>query len=156
MAVQSTFMTRLMRIPVFPTPETAVMAGFPPEHCRVLASVTEGDAAFVVLDTGPAEYRYLYGGTAERVEGGWADGINSNGPSAGWTLTDRERELDVAYTYAEAPDGADRARVACGAEFQEPAVINGIYLAAWWGVRSDDARTPVTLAFRIAGVWVAI
>jgi hypothetical protein len=144
-----------MHLPVFPTPEAAAMAGFPGEHCRLLASVTEGDAAFVVLDTGPAEYRYLYGGTAERVEDGWTDGISSNGPSAGWTLTDGERDLGVAYTYAEAPDGADRVRVAFGTELQEPAVINGIYLAAWWGVPSGDARTPVTVAFRIAGEWVA-
>jgi hypothetical protein len=144
-----------MPIPVFPTPEAAAMAGFPPEHCRVLASVVHDDAAFVVLDTGPAEYRYLYGGTAERVDGGWTDGISSNGPSAGWTLIDRDDELGVAYTYNEAPEGADRVRVAFGTELQEAAVVNGIYLAAWWGVRSDDARTPVTVAFRIAGEWVS-
>src|SRR5687767_7483038 len=116
MDVQPTNTTRRMRIPVFPTPEAAAMAGFPPEHCRVLASITQGDASFVVLDTGPAEYRYLYGGTAERVKDGWTDGMSSNGPSAGWTRTDRERELGVAYAYAEAPDGADRVRVAFGTE----------------------------------------
>jgi hypothetical protein len=131
------------------------MAGFPPEHCRVLASVVHDDAAFVVLDTGPVEYRYLYGGTAERVEGGWTDGTSSNGPSAGWTLIDRDDELGVAYTYNEAPHGADRVRVAFGTELQEAAVVNGIYLAAWWGVPSDDARTPVTVAFRIGGEWVS-
>jgi hypothetical protein len=130
------------------------MAGFPTANCRVLASVTEGDAAYVVMDTGPVEYRYLYGGTAERVEGGWIDGTSGNGPGAGWTRTDREGELGVAYIYDEAPEGVDRVRVAFGTELHEAAVINGIYLAAWWRVPSNDARTPVTAAFRVAGEWM--
>ena len=131
------------------------MAGFPPEHCRVLASVVHENAAYIVLETGPVEYRYLYGGTAQRVEGGWTDGISGNGPSAGWTLIDRDAELGVAYTYDEAPEGADAARVAFGTEMQEVAVVNGIYLAAWWHVPSVDERTLVTVAFRIAGEWVS-
>ena len=143
-----------LRISVFPTPEAAAMSGFPAEHCRVLASATQGDTAFVVLDTGPAEYRYLYAGTAERVEDGWTDGTGSNGPSSGWTLTDRERGLGVAYVYDEAPTGADRVRAALGADVQETAVINGIYLVTWWRVRSDHVRTPETVAFRVAGKWV--
>jgi hypothetical protein len=130
------------------------MAGFPAAHCRVLASAAEGDAAYVVMDTGPVEYRYLYGGTAERVEGGWTDGTSSNGPSAGWTCTDHEGQLGVAYVYDEAPDGADRVRVAFGTELQEAEVISGIYLAVWWHVPSDDARTPVATAFRVAGEWM--
>jgi hypothetical protein len=134
--------------------QAAAMSGFPAEHCRVLASVTEGDAALVILDTGPAEYRYLYAGTAERVAGGWADGSSSNGPSAGWTLTDREGERGVAYIYDESPAGADRARAALGADVREAPVQHGIYLVTWWGVPADETRTPAPLAFRVAGAWV--
>ena len=64
---------------MFPTPEAAAMDGFPTEHCRVLAVDADGDDAFVVLDTGPTEYRYLYSGTVERVGDGWIGGIDSNG-----------------------------------------------------------------------------
>ena len=143
-----------MQIPVFPTPEAAAMSGFPAEHCRVLVRATEGNAAFVVLDTGPAEYRYLYGGTAERVAGGWTDGTSSNGLSAGWKLTDREGDRGVAYIYDEAPSGADRARAALGADVQEAPVRHGIYLVTWWGVPADETRTTAPVAFRIGGEWV--
>jgi hypothetical protein len=130
------------------------MSGFPAEHCRVLASVTAGDAAFVVLDTGPANHPYLYAGTAERVEGGWTDGTSSNGPSAGWTLTDSEANQGVAYIYDEAPAGADRARATLGGDAREVVVENGIFLVTWWGVPASEERTPVPIAFRVAGEWV--
>lgn len=96
---------------LFPTPEAAAMQGFPAAHCRVLAVELDGKDGFVVLDTGPAEYRYLYGGTVERVEGGWTGGIDGNGGAAGWTLTDREREVGVVALWDEAPAGADAVRV---------------------------------------------
>ena len=131
------------------------MSGFPAAHCRVLASVSEGDAAFVVLDTGPAEYRCLYAGTAERVGGGWADGSSRTGPSAGWALTDRGEARGVAYVYDEAPAGADRARAALGADVREVPVQHGIYLATWWGVPADETHTPAPVAFRVGGAWVA-
>ena len=130
------------------------MSGFPPEYCRVLASAAEGDAAFVVLDTGPTEYRYLYGGTAERVEGGWIDGTGSNGPSAGWTRTDRERARGVAYIYDEAPADADRVRAELNGDVQEVAVENGLYLVTWWGYPAIRAPAPSVVAFRVAGEWV--
>jgi hypothetical protein len=142
-----------MHIPVFPTPEAAAMSGFPAEHCRVLASAAEGHAAFVVLDTGPAEYRYLYDGTAERVVGGWTDGISGNGRSAGRTLTNRVGDRGVAYIYDEAPAGVDRVWAALGDDVREVAVMNGIYLVTWWGVATDEERVPALVAVRVAGMW---
>jgi hypothetical protein len=130
------------------------MSGFPAEHCRVLASASQGDAAFVVLDTGPAEYRYLYAGTVRRAPDGWVDGTSSNGPSAGWTLTDWEQDLGVAYLYDEAPAGADRVRATLGPDVRETAVTEGIYLVTWWGIPNRDRRTPATVAYHIAGDWV--
>jgi hypothetical protein len=68
---------------LFPTPEAAAMQGFHPTHCRVIAADVDGDDGFVMLDTGPAEYRYLYSGTVRRVEGGWEGGADSNGGGVG-------------------------------------------------------------------------
>lgn len=139
-----------MQTAVFPTPEEAAMSGFPAEHCRVLASATEGDAAYVVLDTGPAGYPYLYGGTAGRVEGGWTDGTSGNGPGSGWTRTG---ERGVSYVYDHAPAGADRVRAAHGGEVREVDVERGVFLVTWWDVPEDADLTPVLLAFRVDGEW---
>jgi hypothetical protein len=79
-----------MATDTFPTPEAAAMEGFPAAHCRVLAVDLNGEDGFVVLDTGPEDYRYLYGGTVKRVDGGWVGGCDGNGGAVGSTLTDRE------------------------------------------------------------------
>jgi hypothetical protein len=131
------------------------MSGFPADHCRVLTSVVKGNAAFVVLDTGSAENRYLYAGTAERIAGGWIDGVSSNGPSAGWTRTGREGDRGIAYIYDEAPSGADRVQAALGDDVREVPVLNGVYLATWWGVPASEEATPGLVAFRVAGAWVS-
>ena len=47
------------------------MSTFPAEYCHVVAARTEGDDAYVLLDTGPPERPYLY-----RV----------NCPSDGWAM----------------------------------------------------------------------
>ena len=91
---------------LFPTPEAAAMQGFPPAYCRVLAVEVNGNDGFVLLDTGPAEYRYLYGGTVERLAGGWCGGIDSNGAGVGWTLTDDHAEVGVVAACGEAPSPA--------------------------------------------------
>ena len=55
----------------FDSPEAAAMSTFPAEYCHVVAARTEGDDAYVLLDTGPPERPYLY-----RV----------NCPSDGWAM----------------------------------------------------------------------
>jgi hypothetical protein len=139
---------------LFPTPEAAAMKGFPAAHCRVLAVTLDGEDGFVVLDTGPADYRYLYGGTVKRVDGGWRGGIDSNGGAVGWTVTDPERELGVVAAWDEAPRGADAVRVAWRAEEREAPVENGVYLATWWREPSPEDEWPRVTAFRIDGRWV--
>ena len=71
------------------------MQGFPRAHCRVLAVEIDWKDGFVLVDTGPAEYRYLYGGTVEQLAGGWCGGIDSNGGGVGWTVTNDAREVGV-------------------------------------------------------------
>jgi len=139
----------------YPTPEAAAMQGFPAAHCRVLAVAVDGDDAFVVLDTGPAQYRYLYGGTVKRIGGGWHPGIDGNGGAVGWTLTDDARELGVVAFWDEAPPGADAVRVAWGSEEREAPVRSGVYLVTWWRAPNPAGPWPRVAAFRIGGRWVA-
>src|SRR5688572_7795194 len=111
---------------LFATPEAAAMHGFPPEHCRVLAAEVNGRFGFVVLDTGPAEYRYLYGGTVEQVEGAWSSGIDGNG-TMGWTVTDSDRGVGVLAVWDEAPPGAEAVSVSWRGGAREIPVQNGVY-----------------------------
>lgn len=130
------------------------MAGLPPAHCRVVASASEGADGFVVLDTGPPEYRYLYAVSVERQDGGWAEG--SSGNAVGWTATDRDRELGTLAAWDEAPADADRVRVAFGGEVREAPVANGVYLVAWWRVPCPADDWPRAVAFRVGDAWVAV
>lgn len=126
------------------------MDGFPPAQCRVAAARSHGVDAYVVLDTGPAGQPYLYGVCVRREGDGWVQGTSSNG--GGWSCTDAETRLGTAAAWGEAPDGADRVRVACGGAARESSVENGVYLAAWW--RVPDTRLPRVEAFRIRGAWI--
>lgn len=135
----------------WPTPEAAALSSFPEAHSRVAASVREGDDAYVLLDVGTDGESYLYGVCVVRRDGGWAEGASGNGP--GWTLTDSDRDLGTASAWGEAPDGADRARVAFGGEVRETPVAGGVYLAAWWRVPMAESL-PRAEAFRIGGRWV--
>lgn len=136
---------------IFPTPEAAALDGFPDAHCRVAASATGGDDAYVVLDTGPAGHPYLYGVCVARQDGGWAEGGSGNG--GGWTQTDGERGLGTATAWGEAPEGADGVRVSFRGEVREAPIENGVYLVAWWRVSPDDGLPRVD-AFRIGGRWI--
>jgi hypothetical protein len=137
-----------------PTPEAAAMGGFPAAHCRVLAIAVHGDYAFAVLDTGPAEYRYLYTGTVERDDGGWHACFDGNGGGCGWTITDMESGLGVVACRDEAPAGADAVRVAWRSEEREVPVQNGVYLVTWWDEPCPDGPFPEVVAFRVGGRWM--
>ena len=134
------------------SPEAAAMASFPAAHCRVVASAADGDDAYVVLDTGPTAYRYLYGLSAAREADGWRDGTGGNGPAAGWVLADEAGERGTAYIYGEAPDGATRARATLGADVREAAVAGGVYLVVWFRAPAD-VPTPTLVAFEVGGRW---
>jgi hypothetical protein len=141
-----------MQSDTFDSPEAAAMDGFPSAHCRVAAVARGGDDAYVVLDTGPAGHPYLYGVCVARRDGGWV--AESSGNGDGWTLTDGERGVGTATAWGEAPDGADRARVAFDGDVREAPVTHGVYLAAWWRVPAPTDDMPRVEEFRIGGRWV--
>lgn len=130
------------------------MQGFPPAHCRVVAIEVDGKDGFVLLDTGPAEYRYLYGGTVERLAGGWRCGIDSNGGGVGWTLTDDDRDVGVVAVCGEAPSTAVAVRVEWRGESREALIQNGVYLLTWWREPYPEDDWPEITAFRIGDAWL--
>lgn len=141
-----------MQNDIFDTPEGAAMQGFPAAHCRVVASLVAGDDGYVLLDTGPVGYPYLYAVSVYRQDGGWAGGSSGNGP--GWTLTDEEHDLGTAAAWGEAPEGADRVRAVFAGDVREAPVTGGMYLVAWWRVPAPAGAYPRARAFRIGGRWV--
>ncbi len=141
-----------MRLPTFPAPELAVLDGFPGIPCRVLASVREGDDAYVLLDTTPDGKPSLHGASAAREPGGWTGGTGSGGP--GWTLTDAEQGLGTAVAWGRAPEGAVRVRASFGGDVREAPVGNGVYLVAWWRVPRPTGDPPRAEAFQVGGRWV--
>ena len=138
---------------LFPFPQAAAMQGFPPAHCRVIAADIDGDDGFVMLDTGPAEYRYLYGGTVKRVESGWEGGPDSNGGGIGWTITDWDQDLGVVYVCDEVPSDIDSVRVTWRGEEREVPVRNGVYLVTWWREQYPEGEWPRATSFRNRGRW---
>jgi len=131
------------------------MEGFPAAYCRVLAVEVDGKDGFVLLDTGPAEYVYLYGGTVERLPGGWCSGIDSNGGGVGWTRTDDE-DVGVVAACGEAPSTATAARVEWRGESREALVRNGVYLVTWWRQPYPDDDWPQVTAFRFDNDWLPV
>jgi hypothetical protein len=135
----------------YDSPERAAMVGFPPEHCRVVASRVEGDAAYVLLDTGSRGQPYLYGVNCSRANARWFEGTSGNGP--GWAHVGDDPEVGILSLWGEAPPEAERVRVEFqGDVFEEP-VGDGVYLTVWWRV-PPPRDWPRVIAFRIGGRWV--
>ncbi|HJR67692.1 MAG TPA: hypothetical protein VJ802_14770 [Gemmatimonadaceae bacterium] len=141
-----------MPLPRHESPEAAALDGFPPGAVRVVATRAHGDDAYVLLDTRPAGPPYLYGVECMRDAGGWVEGSSSNG--GGWRVTDADAELGTLVAWDQAPAGADRVRVALGADVHEEPVEYGVFLSAWWRVPPPAGVWPRAVAFRIAGRWV--
>ena len=140
-----------MSLEHFDSPEAAVLSGFPAGAVRVIASRANGDDAYVLLDTRPDGPRYLYGVEVKREPDGWIEG--SSGNTAGWRLTDPEAELGSLVEWDEAPTGADRVRVALGADVHEEPIENGAFLSAWWRVPCPNRLWPRAVAFHIDNRW---
>ncbi len=129
------------------------MTGFPPEHCRVVEVRTDGDDAYVLLDTGPRGQPYLYGVSCKRQNGRWFDHGSANGP--GWSQTDQAKRLGTLTAWGEAPADGDMVRFELNGHVVEEPVVEGAYLAAWWRQPESgpDAAWPDMVAFRIRGQW---
>ena len=116
------------------------MSGFPPVHCRVVASVMHEGDAYVLLDCGSPGQPYLYGVNCVRREGGWSEMSSGNGP--GWSLTVPDRGLGTPTLWGDAPADADLVRVNFNGLTSEVPVRNGAYLAVWWRVPSPRHGWP--------------
>jgi hypothetical protein len=112
-----------------------------------------GDVAYVLFDTGPPEYRYLYGVNYERQDGKWTEGTSGNGP--GWSAVGPTPGLGTLTVWGEAPAGSDRARGTFGETPSEVPIEDGVYLLIWWDVPDTaDLWSSRQLSFRINGDWV--
>lgn len=127
------------------------MFGFPPKYCHVVASRTNGDRAYVLLNTGSAERPYLYGVHCRRFNGRWLEGGSANG--CGWEQTDHDPDVGTLSFWDNAPADADMVRIEFGGSIVEAPVIERAFLAVWWAVPAPQNWPRVT-AFRIAGRWV--
>ena len=134
----------------FDTAEDAGLSGFPPQHCRVVASVIDSDDGFVLVDTNPAGGGYLHGVTVFRSADGWEPGSSGNG--CGWTHTGDD--LGTFAHWGDAPAGADRVRITWNGATREGPVADGIYLAVWLCI-PDDVWPRVT-GLRVRGEWMDI
>lgn len=135
----------------FETPEDAAMVGFPPKYCRVVASRVNGDEAYVLLNTGSIEQRYLYGVNCRREDGRWFERGSSNGP--GWEQTGHDPDVGTLSFWDDAPAGADMIRAEFEGRIVETPVTDRTFLIVWWHVPAPQ-QSPRVHAFRIAGQWI--
>ncbi len=112
------------------SPESAAMTGFPAAHCRVVASETFGDDAYVLLDTGPPGQPYLYGCSCYRKGGQWFESASGNGP--GWTAAIDDPEVGALTCWGDAPAGAKTVRVEFDGAVVEARVREGVYFLIKW------------------------
>jgi len=131
----------------YDTPEDAAMEGFPPQYCRVIASRVRGDLAYVLLDTHPEGWRYLYGSHCYRQNGKWGEISSSNG--GGWHQAGDDPDVGTFALWGEAPPGAIAARVRFAEEITEEPLTDGVYLVVRWAVPSD-VEWPGLIGFRFA------
>ena len=132
------------------SPETAALAGFPQEHCRVIASQLHDDEAYVLLDTGQPGQPYLYGAHCRRTNGQWIESGSSNGPS--WQAVHSNPKLGTLSYWDEAPAGADAIRISFHDEVVDAPIQNGAFLAVWWQV-PYPTQWPRVVAVRVIGTW---
>jgi hypothetical protein len=129
------------------------MFGFPERYCRVVASIIEGDDAFVLLDTGSDGRAYLYGVQCLRTNGRWIE-LGSSNCGGGWSQCGTDPLLGMLTVWDEAPFNADAVRVEFDGAVQEVAVKDGAYLATWWRVPCPALEDgPRVASFRIDGRW---
>lgn len=134
----------------YTTPEDAAMSGSAASYFRVVASRTEGDLAYVLLDAGSAGQPYLYGVNCYRRDGHWYEGSSGNG--GGWSATDPDGDLGTWSLWNDVSRDTDRVRVEFRDEVSEHPVDDGAYLVVWFNQPSHIV--PWVTALRVNGTWV--
>jgi hypothetical protein len=117
----------------YDTPEQVAMEGFPPQYCRVVASRSEGDEAYVLLDTGSPDRPYLYGSSCRRIDGRWFE-VSSSKMGGGWEQSSDAPELGTLSLWGQAPQGAVAVRLNMGDEVIEEPITNSVYLIVRFNV----------------------
>ena len=135
----------------FDSPEAAATSTFPRQSCSVVAARTEGDDAYVLLNTGTREQPYLYGVNCSRKAGGWHEGGSGNGP--GWAQAGPDLDLGTLSVWGDAPAGATRVRIALNGDVVEAPVTEGAYLAVWWRVPATGQSVQV-IEFNVGERWI--
>jgi hypothetical protein len=130
--------------------ESAAMESFPKAHCRVVASQTFEDDAYVLLDTGSPGQPYLYGSTCYQRGGRWFEAGSSNGP--GWGQTRHDPDLGTLSFWGDAPAGIDAVRVKFDSTIREEPVRHGAYFLIWWRMPAPT-EWPRIVAVRENGAW---
>ena len=130
--------------------ESAAMEGFPKAHCRVVASRTFEDDAYVLLDTGSPGQPYLYGSTCYRRDGRWFEAGSTNGP--GWAQTSHDPDLGTLSFWGDVPAGVEAVRVEFDDTILEESVRDGAYFLIWWRVPAPT-EWPRIVAIREGGTW---
>ena len=132
------------------SPERAAMTGFPAAHCRVIASRSFEDDAYVLLDTGSPGQSYLYGVNCFQRAGQWFERGSSNGP--GWEQTGHDPDVGTLSLWADVPEDVDFVRVNFNGVLIEESVNHAAYLLVWWRV-AHPTEWPHVVAVRANGTW---
>jgi len=132
------------------SPESAAMEGFPRAHCRVVASRTFEDDAYVLLDTGSPGQPYLYGSSCYRRDGRWFEAGSGSAP--GWGQTSHDPDLGTLSFWGDAPERIDTVRVEFEGTILEEPARDGAYLLIWWRVPAPT-EWPRIVAIRENGAW---
>lgn len=135
----------------FDSPESAALAGYSPKFSRVLASRSQGDDAYVLVDTVPGHRAYLYGVNCRRRNGRWIEGSSGNRP--GWDQTGHDPDVGTLSYWDDAPAGAEMVRVEFDGRIVDEAVSDRGFLVVWWRVPAPQTW-PRVLAFRIGERWI--
>ena len=134
----------------YDTPEEAMMVGFPPRYCRVVATAIEGDLAYVLLDTGSDGSPYLYGGWCHRRDRRWDEG-GSSSMGGGWEGPDGENG-NLAH-WGEVSGDITAVRLELDGVRQEVPAQHGAYLAVFWNVPCPEDDWPRIVSVKINGEW---
>ena len=94
----------------FLSPEDAALDGYPRRYCYVVAARQQGDHAYVLLNTGTDNRRYLYGVNCVRQDGRWYEDGSAN-TGGGWRQIGQDPAVGILSVWDDAPEGADAVRL---------------------------------------------
>lgn len=120
----------------FDSPEEAARGDIPERYARALATVVSpsGEDAVVLLATNEEPCVYPYVVVCHRRGGRWLEGSGgNNAPGSGWSRTNDDHPIGVAYTVGEAPEGTSLVVVTYRGEDHRVRIAeDGYFVFAVW------------------------